>query len=132
MKPEIIDSNWPNALRWFLVQNTEKFCPWYFLSQPKEFAFAAQAFSNEDIKNRKVFVFARRQDQDKFAGLEISNGLVTDKVLVFHPTFTTGKSKRDWDIINAEFEDVFGFLSHQIVSDMKDWALTEDAIELFE
>lgn len=132
MKPEIIDSNWPNALRWFLVQNTEKFCPWYFLSEPTEFGFAAQAFSNEDVENRKVFVFARRQDQDEFAGLVISNGLVTDKVLMFHPTFSTGKSKRDWDIVSAEFEDVFDFLSRQIASDMKDWALTEDAIELLE
>ncbi|MDD1793946.1 hypothetical protein LRP50_12465 [Enterovibrio sp. ZSDZ42] len=132
MKTNIIDSNWPNALRWFLVQNTEHFCPWHFLSKPTEFDFAAQAFANEDTKHRKVFVFASRQDNDDFAGLEVINGLIADKVLVFHPTFNSGESERCWDIVDSEFSDVFEFLSSQIVPDMKDWALTEDAIHLLE
>jgi hypothetical protein len=132
MKPDIIDSNWPNALRWFLVQNTQNFCPWYFLSKPAEFEFAAQAFANEDTKNRKVFVFARRQDNDAFAGLEIINDQISDSVLVFHPCFNSGESDRSWDIVDSEFNDVFEFLSSKIVPDMKDWALTEDATELLE
>jgi hypothetical protein len=132
MKPEIIDANWPNALRWFLVQNSESFCPWHFLSKPSEFEFAAHAFANEDTKSRKVFVFASRQDNDDFAGLEIINNSITDKVIVFHPSFSSGKSERDWDIVDSEFDDVFDFLSNHIVSDMKDWALTEDAADILE
>ena len=70
-------SNWPNALRWFLVQNSGNFCPWHFLSKPKEFDFAAQAFANEDTKIRKLFVFSSRQDNDDFAGLEVLNNQIT-------------------------------------------------------
>lgn len=132
MKPEIINSNWPNALRWFLVQNTENFCPWHFLSHAKEFEFAAKAFANEDTKNRMVFVFASRQDNDDFAGFEIVDGKITDKVILFHPVFGSGRSERSWDIVDSQFNDVFEFLSNQIVPDMKDWALTEDASELLE
>ena len=132
MKPESIDSNWPNALRWFLVQNTESFCPWHFLTESTMFEFAAQAFANEDVKNRTVFVFASRQDNDDFAGLEIVEGTITDKVIVFHPTFGSGKSARSWDIVDTEFKDVFEFLSNHIVPDMQDWALTEDAFDILE
>jgi hypothetical protein len=132
MKPESIDSNWPNSLRWFLVQNTENFCPWHFLSKPKEFEFAAKAFANEDIKNRTTFVFASRQDNDDFAGLEIVGGTITDKVIVFHPTFNSGKSERSWNIVDTEFNDVFEFLSNHIVPDMKDCSLTEDASDIIE
>ncbi|KPH56669.1 hypothetical protein AMS58_20920 [Pseudoalteromonas porphyrae] len=130
MKPEIINSNWPNALRWFLVQNTESFCPWHFLSHSTEFESAAKAFANEDTKNRMVFVFASRQDNDDFAGLEIVDGTITDKVIVFHPVFGSGKSYRSWDVVETEYNDVFEFLSNHIVQDMKDWALTEDASDL--
>ncbi|MFK3865129.1 hypothetical protein [Pseudoalteromonas rhizosphaerae] len=132
MKPEIINSHWPNALRWFLVQNTTRFYPWHFLSHSTEFEFAAKAFANEDTKNRTVFAFASRQDNDDFAGLEIVDSVITDKVIVFHPAFGSGKSERSWDIVETEFNDVFEFLSNHIVQDMKDWALIEDASELLE
>jgi hypothetical protein len=132
MKPEIINSNWPNALRWFLVQNTESFCPWHFLSHAAEFEFAAKAFANEDIENRMIFVFASRQDNGDFAGLEVVDGTITDKVIVFYPVFGSVKSERSWDVVETEYNDVFEFLSNHIVQDMKDWALTEDASDLLE
>jgi len=127
-----INPAWPNSLRWFLVQNSVNFCPWFFLSEPNEFKSVAKVFEDEDLKNRKVFVFASRQDNDDFAGLEVVNGTILDKVLVFHPTFTTNQSIRDWDIVDSEFSDVFEFISKRVVEDMRDWALTEDASELTE
>ncbi|MGF1733579.1 hypothetical protein [Photobacterium kasasachensis] len=132
MKLENIDLQWPNALRWFLVQNSMHFCPWHFLSEPSEFESAANAFANEDINKRKLFVFASRQDNDDFAGLEIVNGQITDTVIVFHPSFSSNKSERSWNIVDAEFEDVFEFVSNHVIPDMKDWAFTEDAADIAE
>jgi hypothetical protein len=125
-----IEASWPNALRWFLVQNLQSFTPWHFIDEPLEFEFAAKAFRREDVSNGEVFVFASRQDNDDFAGIEIIDGKLTDKVLYFHPVFGTSTSDRSWNIVNEVFEDVFEFVAKRVISDMKDWALVEDANDL--
>ena len=130
MEQSIIDKNWPNALRWFLIQNLHSFTPWHMLNSTDEFDFAAKAFEREDTSRGNVFVFASRQDNDDFAGLEIINGKITDKVICFHPVFVTGESDRSWNIVSAVYDNVFDFMSKQVIPDMKDWALTDDTFEL--
>ena len=125
-----IKSNWPNALRWFLVQNLESFTPWHFIENEGDFEFAANAFQRESLGDSRIFVFARRQDNDQFAGLEIVDGNITDEVIVFHPSFSTSTNEKHWDIVNQVFGDVFDFVSEQVIPDMKMWALTEDASEI--
>jgi hypothetical protein len=127
-----IDDAWPNALRWFLVQDLRRFTPWHFIKEPEEMAFAANAFRHEDVSRGEVFVFARRQDCDDFAGLKVVNGRITEKVIYFHPVFgdTSKPTSRTWNIVNATFEDVFEFVAKQVIPDMKDWALVEDAKDL--
>jgi hypothetical protein len=129
-----IDPRWPNALRWLLCQNLNNFTPWHFIQEPNECDFAAKAFLQEDVNNGEIFVFARRQDRDDFAGLEIQAGKFTDKVLYFHPVFSTSSSSsievRKWNIVRGVYEDVFEFLANCIVSDMKDYASGMDASEL--
>lgn len=132
MERSLIDSALPNALRWFLTQGLISFTPWHFIRTPDEMAFAANAFRREDVSKGEVFVFARRQDCDDFAGLELVGGRITDKVVHFHPAF--GKSSesfpRNWNIVSATYEDVFEFAAQCVIPDMKDWALTEDAKDL--
>jgi hypothetical protein len=130
MESSKIDNKWPNALRWFVSQNLHSFTPWHFFTDPLEYAFAAKAFEREDISNEKVFVFSGRQDCDDFAGLEIIEGKLIDRVIYFHPVFSTIPSDRNWNIVNGVFEDVFEFVANQVIPDMKDWALTEDANDL--
>ena len=134
MEKSKIESNWPNALRWFLAQELTSFTPWHFIKEPNDMEFAARAFKREDINRGEVFVFARRQDCDDFAGLEVVDGDITNKVLYFHPVFGSGtsdsSSPRTWNIICATFDDVFEFVAKQVVPDMKDWALVEDANDL--
>lgn len=132
MEPSLIDSHWPNALRWFLNQGLTSFTPWHFIRMPDEMAFAANAFRREDVSNGEVFVFARRQDCDDFAGLEIVGGRVTERVVYFHPAFADSSkpSSRTWNIVDATYEDVFEFVAQCVVPDMRDWALTEDATNL--
>ncbi|PPT31510.1 hypothetical protein XabCFBP2524_20870 [Xanthomonas axonopodis pv. begoniae] len=95
-------------------------------------AFAASAFRREDVSSGDVFVFARRQDCDDFAGLELVDGRTTDKVVYFHPVFvdSSRSSSRTWNIVTASFSDVFEFVAKCVIPDMKDWALTEDAADL--
>ena len=134
MERSKIDSRWPNALRWFLSQNLSSFTPWHLIENPSDCEFAAKVFRREDINKGEVFVFARRQDCDDFAGIEIIEGKFTNKVIHFHPVFasssTTELQKRGWNIVCGVFDDVFDFVAKQVVPDMKDWALVEDASDL--
>lgn len=132
MEHSKIDTSWPNALRWFLAQSLNTFTPWHFIRDPEEMAFAANAFRREDVSGGEVFVFARRQDCDDFAGLEVVGGRITDKVVYFHPVFgdSSRSSPRTWNIVAATYGDVFDFVAQRVVPDMKDWALVEDAADL--
>jgi hypothetical protein len=132
MDRSMIDPTWPNALRWFLAQGLFSFTPWHFVRKADEMAFAANAFGREDVSHREVFVFARRQDCDDFAGLELVDGNITNKVLCFHPVFADSSkpSPRTWQIVSATYEDVFEFVGQRVAPDMRDWALTEDAADL--
>lgn len=102
------------------------------MSSSDEFEFAAKAFEKEDIHKGKVFVFASRQDNDDFAGLEVVDRKVTEKVIVFHPVFSIGADENQWNIVNSTYADVFEFFQKQVVPDMKEWALTEDASDLID
>jgi hypothetical protein len=131
MKSSLINPNWPNALRWLLVHDLHQFRPWQLFRQPDEYSSAARAFEREDVSRGKVLAFASRQDCDDFAGLEIVDGQVTQKVICFHPVFgsATADSPRTWNIVQETHEDVFEFLSRRVLLDMKEWASTADAGE---
>ena len=120
----------PNSLRCFLAQKLLNFTPWHFIQSVAEYEFASAAFDIEDVKSRKVFVFASRQDCDDFAGLEIIRGSITENVIVFHPVFGESGAGRQWDIVNTEYKDIFEFMSSTVMPDMRDWFATEDAEEL--
>ena len=132
MERSLIDSAWPNALRWFLTQRLTSFTPWHFIQTPDEMSFAANAFLREDASSGEVFVFARRQDCDDFAGLELVGGRITERVVHFHPVFadSSKSSARTWNIVTAMYDDVFEFVAQCVVPEMKDWALTEHATDL--
>lgn len=134
MERSKIESSWPNALRWFLVQGLGSFTPWHFIEDPDEMEFAAEAFHREDINAGEVFVFAHRQDCDDFAGLEIRDGELTDRVIYFHPVFASSfedpSTPRTWNIVVEAFNDVFDFVAQRVIPDMKDWAVVEDAGDL--
>lgn len=106
--------------------------PWHFLRKPQGYEGAAKALLREDVHEREVFVFASRQDRDDYAGLLIENGVITDRVLCFHPVFASEEvaSARNWNIVQASYEDVFDFVARQVIPDMKEWAKDEDASDL--
>ena len=132
MEHSEIDPTWPNSLRWFLAQDLTSFTPWHFITEAAERDFASEAFRREDVNCGEVLAIARRQDCDDFAGLEVVDGRITEKVIYFHPVFGDGsrQSPRTWNIVIGSFEDVFEFVRRRVVPDMKDWAREEDAADL--
>lgn len=124
MDPSKIDPDWPEALRWFLSQDLGHFAPWRFLTARDEFAFAAEAFAREDIAHGRVMVFARRQDRDCFAGLELHDDQLTSRVVCFRPLFATPTARpaRNWNIVLARFSNVYDFVARCVIDEMKDWS----------
>lgn len=132
MERSAIDPTWPNALRWFLAQELTSFTPWHFITEASQLAFASRAFAREDVSGGEVFTFARRQDRDDFAGLLLADGRISDTVVYFHPAFADSSKPLPgtWNIVVASFEDVFAFVAGQVIPDMKEWALVEDAADV--
>ncbi|SMF23124.1 hypothetical protein [Pseudobacteriovorax antillogorgiicola] len=82
-----IKKEWPNQLRWLFTLRLKTFTPWYLFTNESEFQFAADAFEKEDPSGKKLLVFARRQDMEDFAGIEVSEKGFGESVIYFHPSF---------------------------------------------
>ena len=112
----------PNSYNWFIKLNLKKFIPWHFKDDLDFFTSFNSQFKKECPK-REVLTFASRQDMDTFAGFEILDGKTTEKVIEFHLTFNNNS---DWNIIEAEYEDLFEFLRKSVLPTMKEWILDDD------
>ncbi len=112
----------PNSFLWFTKLNLVKFIPWQIQSDLSHFSSVNLQFKKECSK-RNVVTFASRQDMDSFAGFEVVDGKITDKILVFHLTFSNNSN---WNIIEAEYDDLFHFVRNDILPTMKDWISGEE------
>ena len=91
----------PNSYNWFAKLNLTKFIPWNFETEINFDSSINERFKIECEDTRQVITFGRRQDMDTFAGFEIVNGNVTEKIIVFHPSFQ--QNVKGWNIIESEF-----------------------------
>jgi len=118
---------YPLSFHWFSKLNLTRFIPWHFDSElnldPNR--SINQRFRKE-CKNREVITFGHRQDQDTFAGFEIINQTIQEKVLVFHPSF--GENVDGWNIVEAEYSNFFEFLKKEVLPTMEEW-IEEDDVE---
>ncbi|NVE00600.1 hypothetical protein [Massilia sp. BJB1822] len=87
----------PLAYRWFLAKGLTDWEPWYFVDTPESLAkgvdlgrnrFAAQAFAAETGADFEVYLFARRQDMETFAFFAVQDGVVLDRVVSIHLSFS--------------------------------------------
>ena len=113
----------PLAFRWFASLGLLWFKPWDFAYDISPQRNVRRAFRIESGGKRDVIPFASRQDNDDMAGFEVIDGQVTDRVIAFHPSWT---EKRNHCLIDREFDDLWMFVSQQVIDDMKDWASEED------
>ncbi len=117
-------NNLPNSYTWFSKLNLNRFIPWHFNSISNQYDFANEAFRKETIDDMKIFTFGHRQDMDTFAGFEIIENSITERVIVFHPSFQ--QNIKDWSIIESEHEDFFDFIEMVVLPDMKAWIVDDD------
>lgn len=114
----------PNSYNWFAKLNLTKFIPWNFETEINFDSSINERFKIECEDTRQVITFGRRQDMDTFAGFEIVNGNVTEKIIVFHPSFQ--QNVKGWNIIESEFSDFFDFMQKLVLPEMKDWIQEDD------
>ncbi|MFT3796660.1 hypothetical protein [Flavobacterium sp.] len=120
--------NIPAAYHWFAKLKQLQFIPWSIDAtiETNPNTFIDNRFQME-CPGREVLTFAARQDQDTFAGFEVVNGEITEKVLVFHPSFQT--NTKDWNIVENEYSDFFDFMQRRALPDMKDWIPDDDVAD---
>ncbi|WAC02992.1 hypothetical protein N7U66_05015 [Lacinutrix neustonica] len=109
----------PNSYNWFAKLNLTQFIPWNFEKEINSNSSINEQFKIECQQNRQVLTFGRRQGMDTFVGFEIIDEKVTEKIIVFHPSF--GQNVKGWDIIESEYSDFFEFMQRQVLRDMKEW-----------
>ena len=114
----------PNSFNWFSKLNLIKFIPWNFDSEIEINSSFNKQFYIETQQKREVLTFGRRQDMDTFAGFEIIEGKVIEKVIVFHLSFNNNIS--NWSIIESEYSDFFEFVSNRVLPEMKEWVPEDD------
>ena len=117
--PPPIDGPLPLAYRWLLAHGLIHFKPWHLVVDLGDGGACRAAFRIEAAFQRDVLPFARRRDNDNTAGIEIIGGRCTDRVIAFHPSYD---GRPNSHLIEAEFEDLWSFLSRQVVDDMRWWA----------
>lgn len=114
----------PKSIMWFSKLNLNHFTPWSFNIANGRYSFADDAFQREMKSGRSVATFGNRQDMDTFAGFEIVDNVITERVIVFHPSFS--KNNNDWTIIESEHISFFDFLKNIVLPDMEYWIEDED------
>lgn len=107
----------PLAFRVFLEGGLIKFQPWELLSAKND--YIDERFSQE-CPNRKVLTIATLTTDDTYAGFEIIDDIITDKVLVYHLTFQ--KPDKDWNIIETTYDNFWTFMKSEVLPAMRAWA----------
>ena len=131
MQTADIEAHWPNALRWFLSQDLHHFAPWRLLEKHQQFEFHTESVEDDGPPRKgTIFVFARRDDNGDFAGLQMVDGIITERVICFHPLIPTHDPNQGLNVVSAIYENVFDFVAYKIIDDMKQQAQQVDASEL--
>ena len=114
----------PNSYDWFAKLKLTNFIPWTFDTKIDFNSSINKQFKIESIGKREILTFGRRLDQDTFAGFEVIKGKITEKVIVFHPSFN--KNVKGWDIIEDEYLNFFKFLKENVLPEMEEWIKFDD------
>ena len=116
--------NIPNSYDWFSKLKLTKFIPWNFDEELNLDSLINERFKIECNQKRQVVTFGCRQDTDTYVGFEIIDGIVSEKIIVFHPTYNDNND--GWDIIESEHLDFFAFMTHRVLPEMKEWISEDD------
>src|SRR5262245_34768357 len=121
-----MNAEWPLSFRWARANGLNKLTPWHFLHHD-DGCFADAQFKRERTDLREVRTFARRQDRYDFAGFLVVEGVVTEQVVSFHPSFGSGPNSF---MIRSEHADFWQFVRDVVIPDTKDWQSEADLTDL--
>ena len=102
--------------------------PWSLDGEETRFETLNKLFREEHNEDREVQSFGSRQDMDTYCGFEVINGVIQENIIVFHPSWQGGNKSKN--IIQAEYNDIFEFLSNHVLPEMKNW-IKEDEIDKY-
>ena len=114
----------PIEYRWLKAHNFNILTPWYFI-EPDNSSAIRREYQNETGKD--IFPFARRQDNDEFAGFLIINGVIQKTVLTVHLTWTTKLENNGFPLCR-ESSDLIEWLKNIMLTDTQEW-ITENELE---
>jgi hypothetical protein len=116
----------PLSYRWLRANGVTRLVPWYFIDE-EEGRFASQQFAKEHLGGPAIYTFARRQDCDDFAGFTVTDGIATDQVIYYHPSFSGGPNSH---LISGTYPDLWAFLREVVIPDSATWFSEADIDEL--
>ena len=114
----------PIEYRWLKAHNFEGLTPWYFVEGEISDGLANEYYLET---GKEMIPFARRQDNDDIAGFEITEGVVTSKVLTVHLTWTSKLEQEGFPYTRIS-GDVFSWLIEVVFPETKEW-ITEAELE---
>ncbi|WP_196887897.1 hypothetical protein [Aureivirga sp. CE67] len=112
----------PIAYRWLKAHNFEGLRPWNFID-PLNSDNLRKEYKLETGKD--IIPFARRQDNDTFAGFEIVNDEIRDIVITVHLTWSS-KMEPDPFPSSEISKDIFKWLEEIVFPDTKEWIDEEE------
>lgn len=123
-------AHFPPAYRWFVDKGLRDWEPWYFCDTPDSLklapdfardAFARRAFLAETGAGFDVYLFARRQDMDTFAFFIVDNGVIQDRVVTLHLSFS-GRAELAAPPRAADVTQTFiGWIRERCLPDVAEW-----------
>lgn len=119
-----MSTQWPLSFRWARANGLTKLVPWHFLADA-DGSFADEQFKKERTDSREIRTFAKRQDCDDFAGFVVAAGIITDRVVCFHPSFASTPNRH---MVDGEYDTFWDFLRNVVIRDTTDWE-SEEALD---
>lgn len=110
----------PLEYRWLLAHGFSGFTPWYVIEDEKQREALVRAFGHET--GMRGWPFARRQDRDDVAFLELAGEEPTGRVLSRHITWS-GKREPGTGMVYAGMCE---WLARQVIPDTREWMTEED------
>jgi len=109
----------PVGYRWLVLKGLSDLCPWYLLEEQGP----AERFREELLREiaspntfpiTDWFPFARRHDQDDFAGFVIEEGQIRPEVAVIHLTFVGHPERPPWPRLRR-FPTLWSWLQEEVI-----------------
>ena len=116
----------PLEYRWLRAHKFNILTPWYFI-EPEKSNGLRKEFQTET--GFDIIPFARRQDNDTFAGFKIHNGEIEKIVMTVHLTWSSKLEKNGFPK-TKESIDMIEWLKTEMLPDSLDWMSEEELDEL--